>query len=896
MNDTGGRERGARRRKLAGYLKAANELRHNYQQTATAAWASSRPDASEGDQNGLDAVVGASTVRVGEEEMVLFPSYALRHVKRRKLDGELNGAGTLRTIDRRQALHDGNADPLSEDGNADEEDHAVVDVNVRGWVSTPHRGPLTRKNRLLIGLARHLSGIPAPTEAPPASSGIPNSADVRASRPADGDGLGPQTSPIEEDLISMEAESIVKKGEEEARLARRGVYSEGANQDGDSSASPTRYARSSTPEPGPGRLRHPLTEPLAGSHPTNGSKEIRTRKRTSWTPTAEMSPADLVVANANLMARLLPFLNAPLVNVPIAVLFYNDQVSHSRTVYTNEAGHFWVRVSLDFVPTHVRVLASDHLSAVEEVHITEPTGISLISDIDDTIKHSAIGSGAKEIFRNTFVRDLADLTVDGVRDWYKKLASLGVKLHYVSNAPWQLYPFLVKFFALEGLPPGSFHLKQYSGMLQGIFEPVAERKKSTLESIMRDFPERKFILVGDSGEADLEVYTDVVLANPGRIIAVYIRDVTTPKNHGFFDPSVSVTEEAGTRDDAPSIAGKTPEKSTGRQNPRVGTLIDVDDEISTTPPSAMARRHTTTHVPLPTRCPQGHGHQAPVPPPKPTSLRSDTTEGVKHGEGPTPFEASSTIFPPAKISPPAIPPKPRKYTHERMPSTMAAPRLHGRPPTAVAAASSSRKDDGSSSSSWQEPTSGLASYLPALKQRATTAYNRLPSATTVLRGAARIPTSSQDRTQRIHRSGASLSTDGPDEERSPAADGPAVSDAPAPPPPPRLRRAISGYPAAAAHYATNRLSIPGGIGGGSSSGDGSSTSASVSTGANLPLPINKKEELWKRRWARAKEILEVHGVELRTWRVGRDVMDDAVRLVQAAIEEMHRPQEDPSGK
>ena len=51
---------------------------------------------------------------------------------------------------------------------------------------------------------------------------------------------------------------------------------------------------------------------------------------------------------------------------------------------------------------------------------------------------------------------------------------------------------------------------------------------------MADFPDRRFVLVVDSGEADLEVYTDVVMANPGRVLAAYIRDVTTPDKK-FFD-------------------------------------------------------------------------------------------------------------------------------------------------------------------------------------------------------------------------------------------------------------------------------------------------------------------------------------------------------------------------
>src|SRR5204863_3102790 len=97
---------------------------------------------------------------------------------------------------------------------------------------------------------------------------------------------------------------------------------------------------------------------------------------------------------------------------------------------------------------------------------------------------------------------------------------------------------LMGYFTIAGLPPGSYHLKAYSGVLQGIFEPVAERKKGTLERIIRDFPERKFMLVGDSGEADLEVYTDVVLENPGKVIGIFIRDVTTSSKQDFFDSSM----------------------------------------------------------------------------------------------------------------------------------------------------------------------------------------------------------------------------------------------------------------------------------------------------------------------------------------------------------------------
>ncbi|KAL3954652.1 hypothetical protein ACCO45_010215 [Purpureocillium lilacinum] len=130
-------------------------------------------------------------------------------------------------------------------------------------------------------------------------------------------------------------------------------------------------------------------------------------------------------------------------------------------------------------------------------------------------------------------------------------------------------------------------------MLQGIFEPVAERKKSTLTRLMRDFPRRKFLLVGDSGEADLEVYTDLAMANPGRILAVFIRDVTTPERTGYFDSTFETarrkTSSMTLDDGRPSSNGSTvrqnsapvtPIEGGGKTStgPMMGTLIDFSDE------------------------------------------------------------------------------------------------------------------------------------------------------------------------------------------------------------------------------------------------------------------------------------------------------------------------------
>jgi len=858
-------ERGSRRRKLAGYLKAANELRQSYQQS----YGLGGQGSDEADENGSNipgAFPNLAVVRHGDEEMVLFPSYARRHHRKKHHHHhhqEVPGASQ----DIRSNKGSSDAEYWRNEWEKYEDENAIVDVDIRGWIYSPHRGPMTRKNRLLVGIARHLSGIPAPQNSQPASphSGHRDRLEARAAK-------------HEDELAEKEAESITRIGESEAKIAWTGGYSEEPDNDRSSIYSSASLSRDPSPEryreSGPRILSRPSNDSLnyqLDGGPAPGSLA----KRASWNQPADMSPAELAVANAHLLVRLKPFLTNPVVGTPLTVFFYNDKESKSRTTRTNEAGHFTLRAALDFVPTHVRVLASEKLSATEEVHITEPKGISMISDIDDTIKHSAIGNGAKEMFRNTFIRELGDLTIEGVKEWYNKLADLGVKFHYVSNSPWQLYPVLVSFFAGAGLPKGSFHLKQYSGMLQGIFEPVAERKKGTLEKIMSDFPERRFILAGDSGEADLELYTDIVLANPGRVLGVFIRDVTTTQLQGFFDSSVRGFKQTGKtgslsplrgrkwdsgsvsatklasrlEEQKPSLPPPHQTRSASslrpeKHGPTMGNLIDFDDDPpeSSTGNSRFINDHGAGQ-----KSTTSPASFAPSRPSKPLALRSYSGDSY-------PALSTSSNYTIPRKPPPNIPPKPRKYSISGSGSSSQEPNV----PSASSPLSQTQNvsPPGSRATSQERQ-----SYRASVRNKVSSAYNALPS----WYGSSQpqqVPTSASNSSAKSTPAPSSSST---------------KLSAPPPVPP---RRNLSSYPAAAAHYASNRLS-------GTWSGYNSDAAgSSEDINGNLPPnPLSKKEELWNRRLARAKETFEKEGVMLRTWRVGTDVMDDAVKLVERAMRE-----------
>ena len=75
-------------------------------------------------------------------------------------------------------------------------------------------------------------------------------------------------------------------------------------------------------------------------------------------------------------------------------------------------------------------------------------------------------------------------------------------------------------------PPGSLHLRPNTGILSKI-RASKRSKRDSICSILRDFPQRKFILVGDSGEIDLEIYTRIATEFPGQVLKIFIRDVTT---------------------------------------------------------------------------------------------------------------------------------------------------------------------------------------------------------------------------------------------------------------------------------------------------------------------------------------------------------------------------------
>lgn len=159
------------------------------------------------------------------------------------------------------------------------------------------------------------------------------------------------------------------------------------------------------------------------------------------------------------------------------------------------------------------------------VQFLGPDGISVVSDLDDTIKVSNVAD-KRELLANTFLR--AFRAVPAMAAAYRRWASAGAAFHYVSSSPWQLYPALSAFMAEAGFPAGSYHLKRFRLKDRTFFDLFADadaHKLAAIEGLLRDYPRRRFLLVGDSGERDPEIYGTVARRRPDQIAHIFIRQV-----------------------------------------------------------------------------------------------------------------------------------------------------------------------------------------------------------------------------------------------------------------------------------------------------------------------------------------------------------------------------------
>ncbi|WP_018478104.1 App1 family protein [Pontibacter roseus] len=193
--------------------------------------------------------------------------------------------------------------------------------------------------------------------------------------------------------------------------------------------------------------------------------------------------------------------------------------------------------TIDIKLTESPVPFEGEVTAKAHVLVPPPDAeYGIISDIDDTIVRtgatSLLQTGRNVLLNNAHTR----IPFHGVASFYKSL-QLGRNgkrnnpFFYVSSSPWNTYDMLYHFLELNEIPQGPLLLRDF-----GIDESKIGKsdhmshKYKEIENILITYPKLNFILIGDSGQQDAAIYSEVVKKHPGRIMAIYIRDVNVEKH------------------------------------------------------------------------------------------------------------------------------------------------------------------------------------------------------------------------------------------------------------------------------------------------------------------------------------------------------------------------------
>lgn len=210
--------------------------------------------------------------------------------------------------------------------------------------------------------------------------------------------------------------------------------------------------------------------------------------------------------------------------VPGARLRVSFHKSKSEVI-SDRQGYFSVELKVPHAKPgwhdlQLELVRDPHIKATGRVLVPPRSAqFGVISDIDDTIVYSHVIRKLRMIVSLAFSNAHTRKPFKGVGAFYRALHRGINPVFYISKSPWNLFVPLVEFMERQGLPLGPLLLRDFGLRMK------KDHKADAIESVLRTYPELSFILIGDSGEEDPEIYSSIVHRFPNRIRVIYIRSV-----------------------------------------------------------------------------------------------------------------------------------------------------------------------------------------------------------------------------------------------------------------------------------------------------------------------------------------------------------------------------------
>ncbi len=214
--------------------------------------------------------------------------------------------------------------------------------------------------------------------------------------------------------------------------------------------------------------------------------------------------------------------------------FKIDEQVHGLNALAKDGGWLNIEVAYDDVNIKRSIQNANRFPGELLIPCTK-ADYGVISDIDDTIIHTGVVSTLKwKVLINSIFKSAASrIPLEGAAEFYHKLHR-GVSgtnanpIFYVSHSPWNLYRYLDFFLKQNAFPKGPILLRSFKDIFR---KKSGDQPQKHIEivNILKTYPKLAFILIGDSGEYDADIYMDVAKEFPSQVAAIYLRSVSHKK-------------------------------------------------------------------------------------------------------------------------------------------------------------------------------------------------------------------------------------------------------------------------------------------------------------------------------------------------------------------------------
>jgi phosphatidate phosphatase APP1 len=277
--------------------------------------------------------------------------------------------------------------------------------------------------------------------------------------------------------------------------------------------------------------RIPLIIPFAGYGDPTWSRVLCRVLLQKPVPVASVPPTRADRRRAKRRDRLRGWRN--FVSVPLANAMVSITIDGSTTQVRADRGGVVdtvIPVSLD-PGWHVSTIETPGAVAVEApTQIISPdVRFGVVSDVDDTVMVTALPRPFLAAW-NTFVLDEhARIPTPGMAVLMERVITRnpGSPVIYLSTGAWNVAPTLTRFLSRNLYPAGALLLTDWGPTHDRWFRNGQEHKRDNLRRLAEEFPNISWLLIGDDGQHDEDVYREFSIERPGHVAVVAIRQLST---------------------------------------------------------------------------------------------------------------------------------------------------------------------------------------------------------------------------------------------------------------------------------------------------------------------------------------------------------------------------------